>query len=90
MINTIRKFTRIYLQAGFCLYLSTSQPHQINKARKRCWVHTVCEWTNMFFSRDRIVDVRYSVMLYTVFSFACIGLEEVFTVWASTEVKLGT
>ena len=38
----------------------------------------------------RIVDVRYTVMLYTVFSFAVIGLEEVFAVYASTEVELGT
>lgn len=30
-------------------------------------------------------DVRHPVLLYTIFSFAVIGFEEIFTVWASTD-----
>ncbi|XP_067685409.1 uncharacterized protein [Haliotis asinina] len=33
-------------------------------------------------------DVRQSVILFTVFSFAIIGFEDVFNVWASTETRL--
>ncbi|KAK3084415.1 hypothetical protein FSP39_013236 [Pinctada imbricata] len=34
----------------------------------------------------RIPEVREAVMVYTVFSFAIIGFEEIFTVWASTKI----
>ena len=34
-------------------------------------------------------DVRHPILLYTIFSFAVIGVEEIFTVWASTDPVLG-
>jgi hypothetical protein len=34
-------------------------------------------------------DIRYAILLYTIFSFAVIGFEEIFTVWASTDPVLG-
>ena len=34
-------------------------------------------------------DVRHSVALYTIMSFAIIGYEDVFTIFASTAVEYG-
>ena len=34
-------------------------------------------------------DVRHSVALYTIMSFAIIGYEDVFTIFASTDAEYG-
>lgn len=40
----------------------------------------------MFF---RQYDVFLSVVLYSLFSFSVIGVEDIFSVWASTDILLG-
>lgn len=45
-------------------------------------------WNSSLITLLCMPDVRKSVALYTMFSFAVIGFEDTFTIWASTEPRL--
>ena len=70
------------------LLISNSNCREKNITFSATYIHVV--FNNLYFiCLISMPEVQLSVSLYVIISFAVIGVEDVFTIFASTETRLG-